>query len=219
MEAKDCRTCGKKFQPVVGNQVYCSKKCSDKYWGLKNYWEHREKRLSYIKQDKVKERQKELKKTDKYKKVRNDNIKKRRRNDLQWKLGQAIKDRIRKDGLLDYKGVSFSKSKLEEYLGYTITELSKALFDSEEIKAKYLNSELEIDHIIQYNRFIIQNVGDEEFKKCWNMRNLRLISKEDNIKRSFCVFPWKEIEERNLSDILPKGAKEIWDERNNNNKI
>ena len=39
---KECRVCKKRFIPLAGNQVYCTKKCRDKYFNDKRLKERRE---------------------------------------------------------------------------------------------------------------------------------------------------------------------------------
>jgi len=102
-------------------------------------------------------------------------------------------------------------------LDYTIDCLYEYLIKNLDgfVESDFLTpKKLELDHIIPFHWFIVQELGDSEFKKCWDMKNLRLISKEDNRKRSCKTFDWDEIVRYNLVDLLPKGANEIWMERN-----
>jgi len=211
MYKKKCKKCDNEFETNRSYQVFCSYKCKDLYWSKKSYWDHREKRLEYIKRDDVKERQKELKKTDKYKKVRNKNLSNRRKTDVEWKLLNNIKDRIRKDTNNIYENKSYSKENLNLYLGYNIEILYKKLFINNTIKQQYLDGKLELDHIIPYNRFIIFKLGDDEFKKCWNLKNLRLINKNENRMRLRSI-EWDEIIKNDIIDLLPKGPDVIWKE-------
>jgi len=59
-------------------------------------------------------------------------------------------------------------------------------------------------------------IGDTEFKKCWNIRNLRLVSKENNKNRKRINFPWEEIFQLNLIDLLPIGPDKIWENNKSN---
>lgn len=208
-----CNKCGKEFDNDPVKNVFCSKKCYDCNRASISYYKHREKRLEYCKQDHVKARQSELLKTKKYKLTRSINNKKKRNEDILWKLYHNVKDRIRKDTITNFSHISFSKENLTNYLGYTIEELAEYLFINDELKKSYLNKELELDHIIPYNRFFMLSAGDEEFKKCWNFRNLRLISGYDNKERKKKNFPWEEVFQYGIQDLLPKGPDKIWEEK------
>jgi hypothetical protein len=44
----------------------------------------------------------------------------------------------------------------------------------------FIDAKLEIDHIIPIKAFKFKTPEDEEFKQCWSLDNLRLITKEEN---------------------------------------
>ena len=52
--------------------------------------------------------------------------------------------------------------------------------------------------------------GDKEFMKCWGMRNLRLITKKNNVGKNRKKINWNEIKTLGIIDLLPKGADEIY---------
>ncbi len=41
----------------------------------------------------------------------------------------------------------------------------------------------EIDHIIPVSLYDLKLMGDKEFRKCWGLKNLRIITKEENVKK------------------------------------
>jgi len=45
-------------------------------------------------------------------------------------------------------------------------------------------NKLHIDHIIPQRAFIFNSFEDEEFKMCWSLHNLRLLTKKQNIKKN-----------------------------------
>jgi len=53
----------------------------------------------------------------------------------------------------------------------------------------FLEGRLQIDHIIPIRAFNITNPDDEEFKQCWSLYNLRLLTKEENISKHERINP------------------------------
>lgn len=45
----------------------------------------------------------------------------------------------------------------------------------------YSRGKLHIDHIIPIRAFVFNNPDDEEFKQCWSLNNLRLLTAEQNL--------------------------------------
>lgn len=66
----------------------------------------------------------------------------------------------------------------------------------------------EIDHIIPVSLYDFKKMGDDEFRKCWNLRNLRIIPKEDNIKKGDCL-NMELIEGYDIVDLLPMRFSEV----------
>lgn len=219
MDIRECKVCKEKFEAKKYNQKYCGSKCRNKHWGRKGYLKNKEKILFKIKNDdEYQKKQKKYRKTDKFKQHRNKYLRLKRKTDPIYRVKYSIWGRIRIDPIL------MGKSKIrdiEKYLDYTISELwqylEKTIEDCFSIK-DYLNGDLEMDHIIPYSWYIIENPGDEEFKKCWDFKNLRLIHKNENRKRNRNIFDWHMIKEKKLYDILPLGPKEIYEKWSNNNE-
>jgi len=53
----------------------------------------------------------------------------------------------------------------------------------------FAEGRLQIDHIIPKKVFRFTNPGDKEFKQCWSLYNLRLITKEENILKHERINP------------------------------
>lgn len=205
MKKVKCDYCDKKFELRRHNQRYCDKKCRDSYWGKKQYQKNKEKILARLKTKESREKQNAYNQTPARRKYHNEYAKNKRRTDPLWKLKIDIHCRAGKNKLLDN-----SLKNLEKNLGYTIKELYKYLSNKHGYnESEYLAGKLQLDHIIQFHWYITEKAGDEEFRKCWNMRNLRLIPKEENQKRSTRIY-WEEIEKLKISDLLPCGADIIY---------
>ena len=75
----------------------------------------------------------------------------------------------------------------ENLVGYTLGELKQRLLQTMSKKytwKDFLNGNLHIDHIIPIRAFVFENPEDEEFKDCWDLCNLRLLTKEKNLKKN-----------------------------------
>ena len=49
----------------------------------------------------------------------------------------------------------------------------------------FLDGKLDVDHIKPIKDFDYKNINDEEFKECWDINNLRLLTVYDNRSRRF----------------------------------
>lgn len=197
-----CANCKNEFEEKKKSDKFCSKKCCNNFWARKSYWNNHEKRLAYSRKPEVKKKDKLLHASTKYKTWRNSYLKNKRKTDIIFRLKHSILDRERQFRKIKH-------SKLEEYLGYKLQDLIDKLIP-EELVEKYMNRELELDHIIPYGNFIILEGGDQEFKKCWNLRNLRLISSTENRKRNKLNY-FKDVIDNKIEDLLPLGPKELWE--------
>jgi len=111
-----------------------------------------------------------------YKKYQTDRL----RSDEKFRLDRNISRSIR-------RALKNSNSNKENHwkaiLGYTIKELKLKLLSTIPegyIWQDYLESRLELDHIIPVKAFNYTNVNHIDFKKSWGLNNLRLIPKEEN---------------------------------------
>ncbi|KKL18766.1 hypothetical protein LCGC14_2472230, partial [marine sediment metagenome] len=173
---KECIHCKKLFKDGK-REKYCSDKCREIFWNRKQYAkpEHRNKILTRMKSKEHRKKDREYKKTPARRQHRREYLKVKRRTDPLWKLEHSIRDRVRSGILLAPLG------KFSTYLGYTIQELYDYLSAKDGYdESSYLAGELSLDHIIPLHWFITLEVGDKEFRKAWNMRNLRIIPLRKN---------------------------------------
>lgn len=82
-----------------------------------------------------------------------------------------------------------------EYIGCSIDELLEHLNKTK----PDTDQPLHIDHIIPKNLY---NLTEEGLTKCWNYRNLRWITAEENLKKSDKL-DMKLIKEHKIQDLLP----------------
>lgn len=134
------------------------------------------------------------------KKIQKNIIEKRKTN-YKLAISHSIGNAIRK---------SLGKNKMSKHweiiIGYNLKQLIERLekttpegFSLED----YSLGKLHIDHIIPIKLYNYKNYEDEEFKKCWNYRNLRFttsfenLSKGDKLDKNLII-------EYNIIDLLPK---------------
>ena len=81
-------------------------------------------------------------------------------------------------------GLSKQSRHWEDILGYTTEDLMNRLEPLFQDGMSWDNyGEWEIDHIIPISLFEIQEVGDDEFKRCWSLTNLQPLWAIDNAKK------------------------------------
>lgn len=204
-----CKLCGNEYIKIRNNQEYCSIKCRNLFWSRDYYSKNKEIIIEDRKNDEdLQCRIREYRKTEEYKNRISKYNKNKRVTDPKFKIKLSIIDRIRHDNRFD--DITDIRKNLETYLGYDLEILYNKLFISEDIIKDYLLGKLHLDHIISYHWFLSVEIGDGEFKKCWNVKNLRLIPKEENLKKLKKSFDFDLIKYYDLIDILPKGINEIW---------
>lgn len=125
-----------------------------------------------------------------------ENLTKRKEN-LKLQISHLISSGILKSLKSQKNG-----RKWENLVGYSLDVLMNHLFKDFDIN-EYNPKKYHIDHIIPVDAYYYDSYEDEEFKKCWSYRNLRLIKAEENLKKSNSID--KEIIlEYNIIDLLPK---------------
>jgi hypothetical protein len=75
-----------------------------------------------------------------------------------------------------------------ELLGYTVEQLMERLqstIPEGYTWGDYLSGVLELDHIVPVRDFDFKSADDPEFRRCWALENLRLLTKEDNLTRRY----------------------------------
>ena len=65
-------------------------------------------------------------------------------------------------------------------------------------------NKFDIDHIIPQSIYNFDSVESKEFLKCWDLRNLRILSKSENISKSNKLIT-ELIKENKLENLLPEG--------------
>lgn len=90
----------------------------------------------------------------------------------------------------------------ESLVGYSLEDLISHLFKDFDIN-EYDSSKYHIDHIIPIDAYSYTSLEDVEFKKCWSYRNLRLITREENLNKKNKIDK-QIILEYNIVDLLPK---------------
>ena len=107
-----------------------------------------------------------------------------------------------------YRAIKENKSGRywEKILGYTLNDLKMHLENKFTYEMNWNNfgSFWWINKIIPKSFYIYKNIKNNEFKKCWSLKNLRPLDKNSCIKRKSKV-NWELIHEYKLYDILPIG--------------
>lgn len=111
----------------------------------------------------------------------------RYKNNNNYKIRCIISSAVRRS----LKGMKKGDS-IKNILGYTIEELKEHLehqfedwmnWDNLGLTATKEKETWQIDHIIPVNTFNILEIGDEEFRKCWALDNLRPLDSYINNRR------------------------------------
>jgi hypothetical protein len=118
------------------------------------------------------------------------------------KLEKKIYQRVR----VEIRGALKGKNNLNK-LGYRISDLEKHLKSSLPLGytwEDFINkrTDLHIDHIIPRTLYKITSYECEDFKKCWNIRNLRLIPSIENISKNNKL-DINLISKYKIEDLLP----------------
>lgn len=120
-------------------------------------------------------------------------LKNRKKIDLEYRLKCNIRNSF-SNFMKGVKTKSFS-----QYIDYTYEELIIYL------GINYGNKDYHIDHIIPQSIYDINN--EEDIRKCWDMRNLRMYPAVDNISKANKV-DMELIKQYNIEDLMPT-TKEI----------
>ena len=114
----------------------------------------------------------------------------RRKTDLKYNLKGKITRAIGKSLKRNKKGYQW-----ETLVGYKLDDLIKHLkktMPKGYAWQDYLEGKLHIDHKIPISVFNFDKIGQIDFKKCWALKNLQLLSaKENNFKRAKLTKPFQ----------------------------
>ncbi len=152
-----------------------------------------------------KNREREILRNRKYKKENRSKINKTRRryeknklkNDKKYRLYNKIRLRI-------HSGILNKSKRTMEYVGCSIDFLVDYLNEVSEINFnEYIDGRgnYHLDHIIPIKFFDLSK--EEEVEKCWNYKNLRIITKDENLSRKVKI-DFNLIEKYNIFNLLPK---------------
>jgi len=168
-------------------------KKQDRNWYIKNRERILKKRKKYYKDN----RERILKQQKIYNKINSEKISKRRkqyrrnhteqrrqyvnmkrRMDLKIRLDNDISSKIRRSlkGKKNYR-------KWEILVGYTKVDLIKRLkytLPRGYVWQDFLDGRLHIDHIIPISAFNYNTPNNPDFKRCWALTNLRLLTEKEN---------------------------------------
>lgn len=169
-----------------GRRNIGGKKISDKKWREKNkeklndyvktwYEQNKEHRKQYLKEYREKN-------IDNIRKSKRDYQQIRRDTDPLYRLTSYFKTAIYtvlKENRVDKNGHYF------ESLQYTPEELMVHLENLFTDRMTWENyGEWHVDHKLPISSFNIQEMGDEEFMKCWSLNNLQPMWGDENIRKS-----------------------------------
>ena len=169
-----------------GRRFIGGKKIADKKWRdnnkdymnqkTKNWYEqNKEHRKDYLKEYREKN-------IDRIREVKRNYEKTRKHNDPLYKLINNFRTaiyQVLKENNLQKNGHYF------EILEYSPEQLIEHLENQFKDGMNWDNyGEWHVDHILAISRHNIQEIGDEEFMKCWSLSNLQPMWGEENIRKS-----------------------------------
>lgn len=169
-----------------GRRFIGGKKVADKKWRdnnkeymnqkTKNWYEHnKEHRKEYLKEYKEKN-------IDRIREVKRTYEKTRKHNDPIYKLINNFRTaiyQVLKENNVQKNGHYF------EILKYSPEDLIGHLESRFKDGMNWDNyGEWHVDHVLPISRHNIQEIGDEEFMKCWSLNNLQPMWGEENIRKS-----------------------------------
>ena len=136
--------------------------------------------------EKIREKDKIYRKNniEHYKSYMNDKYKKDLKYNINIKMGKAIRNSLKKT-----KGIRNRKNgrHWETIVGYTVNELIKRLKKTIPKGYKwedFLSGKLHIDHIIPIAVFNFTRLEHNDFKRCWALSNLKLLTGKENMIKS-----------------------------------
>jgi hypothetical protein len=107
-----------------------------------------------------------------------------------------------------YRAIKVNKNgrAWEKLVGYTLEDLKEHLKMqfTEEMNWNNFGSFWWIDKIIPRAAYRYSNLSNNEFKKCWSLKNMRPLPKIDCAKKKNKII-WHLVDEYSLYDILPLG--------------
>jgi hypothetical protein len=169
-----------------GRRFLGGKKIADKKWrdSNKDHLAEKHKKWSESRRDYL---------NDYHQKWREKNIDKHRENKRNYERNRKVNDPL-------YKLISNFRTAIYQVLKESNVEKNKHYFDilqyTSESLIKHLESQFDenmnwenygewhVDHKLPITSFNIQEMGDEEFMRCWSLDNLQPMWGTDNIRKS-----------------------------------
>ena len=112
------------------------------------------------------------------KKSYNEYYSKKYHTEKKFKLTKKMYSLIRQSILKDRPGWTW-----ESWVGYGLHDLCNRLLETLPegfTWIDYLDGKLQLDHIMPVSAFDYESPDDPEFKECWKLENLRLITPKEN---------------------------------------
>jgi len=179
--SKYIQECNKKY--YIENQEEILRR--NKQWRKNNCEKIIRQKIQYHKNNVGKERKwrrqrrkNNLEKIREYYRIRNKN---KRKTDLKFKLNANIATAINDSLKGNKKGRDW-----KSLVGYTLNDLIKRLkktMPEGYIWQDYLEGKLHVDHIIPKSAFNFSKPEHPDFKRCWKLKNLRLLPVRENLSK------------------------------------
>jgi len=113
---------------------------------------------------------------------RNKYLRERRKNDLIFNLNHSMSRGMRMS--LKRNGGKTKKDHWESIVGYTVKQLKSHLEKQFQPGMSWDNhGEWHIDHKIPISKFNFSSIEHEDFKRCWDMKNLQPLWAKDNLSK------------------------------------
>ena len=154
------------------------KKQYNKQWNIDN----KEHRKQYHRENREHIRQRKKQHYQENKEYCNQYNKQKYKTDLKYNLNDRMSRAIR----LSLKGNKAGR-KWEDLVGYTVEDLKKRLESTLPAQCTwrgFLDGKLHIDHIIPKSVFNYSKPEHIDFKNCWSLSNLQLLSAEENLRKN-----------------------------------
>ena len=192
-----CKECCKKQDELYRNNNTKKRKQILKNYELKNKEKIKERKKKYyiLNKEKINKRHKDYKEKnrDRYREYY-----RKYRKYIFYKINKNVSRNINHS----LKG-NKNSNHWENIVGYTINELIEHLEEISDFTIQdYIEKDLHLDHIIPISVYNFNSFEDEEFKKCWNYRNLRIIPAKENLRKSNNL-DMKLIIKYNIQNLLP----------------
>lgn len=177
----ECKKCGAEMTALYRQSKH-GKEVTDAYTERRDKDALKAAQLKYNKTEKSKVRHRKFGKTDKGKSIWKRSYNKRRK-----KIGEVFCDAIRNGISRSLKGKKNGRH-WEDLVGYTLQELidhlEKQFIDGMSWENYGLKEgQWSVDHIMPRTFFKFETYTDEEFIRCWSLKNLQPLWHIDNIKK------------------------------------